>query len=538
MQLARPRFGLNRLVLFVVACAILFGAISYHFRIMAKHRGEAIRQRALAEMNHQKASDAMDAMTAQLASQQSRVVGVESSSPHPLEQSHGDSRPSNSNPVASAPVRRMKEYLDSIPAIDTHDHLWPFDQLPGYVETDRGRGMNLSSIWRNSYYTWFNPLEPWKAGGSFDEWWPKAKHSFDNARATSFYRYQLPAFQDLYGVDFERITDEEARRLNDRIFENYRDQKWLYQVVTERANIELMFNDPYWARFEFKQSYPWEVIVFNVTTLVRGFHPSEFQKPADDPYHFARAHDLKVESLDDYLVVLDRLFQTAKERGAVCLKTTLAYQRTLDFANVSAERAAAIFGRPKSELSAAEVKDFEDFIMWRLVELSAKYELPFQIHTGQARIQGSNPMLLVDMIEANPKTKFILFHGGYPWVGETGAILMRHGRHVWIDSVWLPTISFTMAKRAFHEWLEVMPSDRIMWGADCNHGEGIYGATEFTRRCLAEVLAEKVEHGELREEHAQHIGRQIMRDNALQLFPQLNDRLWKHKGRLQPPDAE
>ena len=35
-----------------------------------------------------------------------------------------------------------------------------------------------------------------------------------------------------------------------------------------------------------------------------------------------------------------------------------------------------------------------------------------------------------------------------------------------------------------------MPSDRIMWGADCNHAEGIYGATEFTRRCLAEVLAE------------------------------------------------
>ena len=78
-----------------------------------------------------------------------------------------------------------------------------------------------------------------------------------------------------------------------------------------------------------------------------------------------------------------------------------------------------------------------------------------------------------------------------------------------------------MAKRAFHEWLEVMPSDRIMWGADCNHAEGIYGATEFTRRCLAEVLAEKVDRGDLREEHALRIGRQILRDNALALFPQL-----------------
>jgi len=173
--------------------------------------------------------------------------------------------------------------------------------------------------------------------------------------------------------------------------------------------------------------------------------------------------------------------------------------------------------------------------MRRLVELSAKYDLPFQIHTGQARIQGSNPMLLVDLIEANPKTKFILFHGGFPWVGETGVILMRHAKHVWLDSVWLPTLSYTTAKRAFHEWLEVMPSDHIMWGADCNHAEGIYGATEFTRRCVAEVLAEKIDRGDLREDHALRIGKQILRDNALQLFPQLKDRLWKHKSKLEPP---
>ena len=165
-------------------------------------------------------------------------------------------------------------------------------------------------------------------------------------------------------------------------------------------------------------------------------------------------------------------------------------------------RAARAFGHRRSELSAAEIKDFEDFIMWRLVELSARYELPFQIHTGHGRIQGSNPMLLVDLIEANPRTKFILFHGGFPWVGETGIILMRHGSHVWLDSVWMPTFSYSTAKRAFHEWLDVMPSSRIMWGADANHAEGIYGATEMTRRCLAEVLAEKVDRGDLAEEHA------------------------------------
>ena len=315
---------------------------------------------------------------------------------------------------SSPTYQRIKAHLDSVPAIDTHNHLWPFDKLPGYVETERGRGMNLAGIWTSNYFTWLNPLTRWKAGDKFKDWWSVAKHDFDNARASSFYRYNLPAFQDLYGVDFDRITDEQAGELNDRIFENYQDPAWLYHVVTERANIELMFNDPHWARFDFAKSYPWEVLVLNVGTLTRGFHPSEFKNPSDDPYHFAQKSGLSVAALDDYLTVLDRLFRTAKERGAACLKHTLAYRRTLRFENVSKERAARAFGRPRSELSREEIADFEDFIMWRLAELSARYSLPFQIHTGIARIQGSNPMLLVNLIAGKPEDEVHSLPRGVP----------------------------------------------------------------------------------------------------------------------------
>jgi predicted TIM-barrel fold metal-dependent hydrolase len=421
---------------------------------------------------------------------------------------------------------RLKSHLDAVPAIDTHDHPMPFESMRAPDQTENGAGMTLHALWQNSYYTWFNPLTSWPKSGRFDDWWPRAKEDFANARATSFYRYQLPAFSDLYGVDFDTITDQQARALNDRIFANYQDARWFNEVVTNRANIELMLIDPYWARLKFVPSYSFQVLVFNVTTLVRGFHRAELTNPWDNPWQFASEEGLKLESLDDYLVALDRLFQKAKAAGAVCLKTTLAYERTLEFQNVPREAAAKIFGRTRDSLSPEERKAFEDFIMWRLVELSARYELPFQIHTGHARIQGSNPMLLVDLIAANPKTRFILFHGGYPWVGETGAIATRY-KNVWIDSVWLPTISFTMARRAYQEWLDVVPSNRIMWGADCHHAEGIYAATEVTRRVLAEALAEKVQRQELREEDALRIGRQIMRENALELFPQLRSRLWR-----------
>ena len=420
---------------------------------------------------------------------------------------------------------RIKAGLDAVPAINTHDHLRPFGELPNLDETDRGRGMTLHSIFAGSYYRNINRLSDWPQGKSFDAWWETGRHDFDNARATSFYRYLLPAFRDLYGVDFDTITAEQAKSLNDRIFDNYKDDKWLVKVITERANIELSFIDPYWSRLQFARAYRFSVPVLNVTEIMRGTHPSRLAD-SDSPWLFARRKGMSIDSFDDYLAVVETIFTEAVAADTACLKSTQAYQRTLRYEKVPKERAAAVFGKSPDQITDAEQKDFEDFMFWHVAAQSAKHDLPFQIHTGHGRLQGSSPMLLLDLIEANPRTKFVLFHGGFPWIGETAAIGMRH-RNVWIDSVWLPTLSYTMAKRAYQEWLETMPSNRIMWGADTVQAEGIYAATEFTRQCLAEALAEKVERGELREEHAQRIGRQIMRDNALALYPKLKRQLWR-----------
>jgi predicted TIM-barrel fold metal-dependent hydrolase len=445
-------------------------------------------------------------------------------------------RPVNITPydVKSTPLyERIKTSINSVRAIDTHDHLRAFDQIPGRVMTAQGHGMTLHSLWSNSYLVRTTRISPWPADGLFDTWWDVAHDDFNDVRATSFYRYLLPAFRDLYGVDFDTVTPLEARKLNERIHANYKTDEWLRKVIVERANIELMFIDPYWSRLQFAREYPFAVPVLNVTTIMRGSHSERFAAANNSPYAYAQRRGLSTTTFTEFLAVIDELFAEAVASNAVCLKSTQAYQRTLHYEHTSREQASSVYGRSPDEVSEAEQKQFEDFMFWHICELSAKYELPFQVHTGDARIQGSNPMLLVNVIAGNPETKFILFHGGYPWVGETGAIAMKH-RNVWIDSCWLPTLSYTMARRAYQEWLDAVPSDRIMWGADTVNAEGIYAATEFTRQCLAEALAEKVGRGELTERDALHIGRQIMRDNALKLFPKLKRLLWRSAPAEQP----
>src|SRR6266498_3303513 len=64
--------------------------------------------------------------------------------------------------------KRIRASLDAVPAIDTHDHLRPFEEIPSRDVTDKGKGMTLHSVWQGSYYPWINPLSPWPEGKPYE----------------------------------------------------------------------------------------------------------------------------------------------------------------------------------------------------------------------------------------------------------------------------------------------------------------------------------------------------------------------------------
>ena len=250
--------------------------------------------------------------------------------------------------------RRIKTSLDAVPAVDTHDHLWPFDRLPGTMETERGKGMNLAGLWRSSYFPGVHRLTPWTPGMASKTGGTRPSTTSTMHGATSFYRYQLPAFQDLYGVDFDRITDAQALRLDERIFDNYRTPMALPgrdRAGQHRAHVQR----PLLGRLEFKTDYPFGILVFNVTTLVSGFHSSEFKQAA------TTLTCLPASKVSRSIArrLPGRARQAVSEgqvRGAACLKTTLAYQRTLTVRERAQGARRQVFGQPRSELTIAETR--------------------------------------------------------------------------------------------------------------------------------------------------------------------------------------
>ena len=76
-------------------------------------------------------------------------------------------------------------------------------------------------------------------------------------------------------------------------------------------------------------------------------HPARahFGGTPDDIYVWARVRDIKVETIDDYLALIDRCFEEAIKAGAIAMKSAHAWDRTIKYEKVTKEQATVAFGK-------------------------------------------------------------------------------------------------------------------------------------------------------------------------------------------------
>jgi hypothetical protein len=449
------------------------------------------------------------------ASSSEKQPSLQSSAPGPVPKFPRSVLPGNPSSVR----QEIQDFVDRIPIMDTHEHLLSEPRLL----QDAQKHLDFTQLFLNYFpqdiIAAGMPEEEWnklyETEMSVDKKWEQMAPYLPKAQNTAYYWVIDLAIRGYYGVN--GLSASTYRELSDKIREEYR--PGIYQrIVREAAGIDKAITD-------LCGEQPVEEIT-DRSILVPVMHMNDWigVHNKDDLEKLAQESGSNVTSPSAIRRAIGSLVDTRHKQGCVGGKCSLAYDRTLDFKFVSdpdAQHALDILW--KTEDSEA-VRILQDFIFHAVVCALTEHNLPFQIHTGLlghsnfSTLAQTNPLLLAEVFAHYTKTKFDVFHAGYPWMREVGT-LGRINTSVYADLCWAQFICPAAAKSALDEWLDSMPASKILaFGGDYWFPEGSYGHSIIARTNIGEVLANRVERGRMTMDQARTVARMILRDNVIELF--------------------
>jgi len=409
--------------------------------------------------------------------------------------------------AVSSPHPRILDEILQLHAIDTHEHTHP-------PELVAQKGPLITDILEGSYLFWIA-----KPPEKKDDYLSLVNR-IREVMGSAFFKACSLAIKDLYGVNIDPPSVKNLKEASERIREAYKDPNWVKNVFRDKALIDEVIWDPHWEilgePFDRSLFKP----VLRIDPFLVGYSRDVKDHDGNTPYTFEERLNIKVEKFDDYLALIDKVMEEARKRKCVSVKCASAYERSINFDFVEERCARQVFdkgfGRGEA-LKAVEAKLFGDFVLNYILERVREMNVPVQFHTGLARVEGSNPINLVNIIRRYSDVDFILFHGGYPWIREF-AILGFSFPNVYLDLCWLPIISPSACKTLLKELIELGLSGKITWGGDCWVAEGSYGSLKLFKLILSEVLSDLVESGYLNREEAVEIASKALRENAMKIF--------------------
>ena len=384
-------------------------------------------------------------------------------------------------------------YISKCPVINTHSHHFSDRQY---------RDVNLEYILSNCYAVWMSP-PPARDIDSIKE------YILAN-RCNSYFRWLFAGMEALYGLEFNSENFMETDR---RLSQANKDLSYHLSVLKDACGYERVLLDKY-DNPGSDNGHP-EIFspVYRINKYFFGYdrksRDHNGNNPFDDP-----AYE-NVSTMGDYISAMREDVRKAKGRGAVALKNATAYDRNLIYGNPSEEHAGRTFGNP--DATRAEIKDFQDYIMYELVRAAEETGLPLQIHTGLGILDDTRPIGLRKIISEFPKVKFDIFHAGFPWTGDTLGLLHNYA-NTYVNICWLPLISTHEAAGFLVKALEISSAKRICWGCDTWTSEESLGALLAARHVLSEAMTEMVADGAFDIEYARWAARRILYDNPKELY--------------------
>lgn len=415
--------------------------------------------------------------------------------------------------LAPALFARLGEAISNLDLISTHEHLFSEEeryasQPDFFVLADHYALNDLVSAGLPAgdlvplRDRRLPAVQRWRL---FEPWW---RH----ARFTGYGQALRIAVRDIYGIS--DVNAGNIERLNAAIAAANR--PGLYRdILKRRMKLRYGVLDDYWRGepvrpdpeyFRLARKFDWFCTPANPAALKR----------------MEEVTSVSITSLDGLVRALERRFQQSLDAGLTAVKSTIAYQRELLFADPSKHEASAAFDALTRGGNTSR-RQLEDYMFRQVLRLTEAHNLPFQIHTGiQAGnanvIANTRPLLVANLLRDYPRVRFDLFHAGWPWPNEVMA-MAKMFPNAYADFCWTHILSPASARQALDEMIGAVPSNKILgFGGDYRHVELTCAHSVIARDNIARVLAARVEAKEMTEDEALALARAFLHDNPASLF--------------------
>ncbi|HYO81558.1 MAG TPA: amidohydrolase family protein, partial [Bryobacteraceae bacterium] len=355
------------------------------------------------------------------------------------------------------------------------------------------------------------------------ERWKRFEPHWRNMQWTGYGEALRIAIRDVYGI--REITAATIPKIQEAI--RSRSRAGLYrEILKDRARIHVCINDHYWTAGPDNMDPEFFVLAQKFDGYLMPITRGGVERLGAQVNH-------DISDLGGLKKALEKQFQKALALGLVAVKSTIAYQRDLRLKETGVADAERDLRQVFKTEEAAErgwrlVRDrpaqaLSNHMFHHLAGLAGAAGIPFQIHTGLQAGNGNflehtRPTDLTEVFFIHPRTRFDLFHIGYPYWQEC-AVLGKTFPQVFIDFCWMHVVSPTGAQNALKEMLDLVPVNKIMgFGGDYLYPELSYAHLTMAQHNIARVLADKVEARAFSEEEGARLGRMLLRDNPEQLF--------------------
>jgi len=418
---------------------------------------------------------------------------------------------------AQAPIdSALATYIAGIQAIDSHAH--PMRPIPPGAQPDTEYdALPLGGI---------PPFPlPWRFRPENPEW-RTAQHALYGVSLTD----TGAAYRDALHAAVARIQREQGERFPDWVLDHVGTEVMLANRIALGPGL-----DP--PRFRWVSFV--DALMLPLDTRAEATRTPDTRSlyPLEAKLLHRYLHDLDVatlpRTLDAYVArVVVPTLERQRHGGAVAVKFEAAYLRPLDFDDPDTALARRVYARyvGGGTPTHTEYKALEDDLFRVIAREAGRLGMAVQIHTtegfgGFYSAHGSAPHLLEPAFNDSTLrgTNFIIVHGGWPLVGETGSLLSKPNVYADISAISL-FIEPTELARVLRQWLGEWP-EKVLFGTDAFDGgpeqgwaEAAWLGTTSARRALAIALTGMLRDGEINRDRAESLARMVMRDNAISAY--------------------